>query len=73
MKRSGQAKCSSQARQLEKDVAEKQDELEAVQKERVSQESAIDAIAKDIADTERRLQVLSTFLTEPSSYKQIFC
>ncbi len=51
---------------MEKDIAEKQDELEAVQKERVGQENAIDAIAKDIADAERRLQVPSTFLAVPS-------
>ena len=57
---------------MEKDIAEKQDELEAVQKERAGQESAIDAIAKDIADTERRLQVTSMFLTEPSFIQMNF-
>ena len=54
-----QAKCSSKAKKLEDEIAEKQAELEAVQQDRAAQEAAHEALVKDIADTERRLQVPS--------------
>ena len=58
-----QAKCSSKAKKLEDEIAEKQAELEGVQQDRAAREAAHDALVKDIAETERRLQVNILFLS----------
>lgn len=52
-----QDKCSSRAERLEKEIVERQAELATVQRDRAARKAQQDALAKDIADTERRLQV----------------
>ena len=52
-----QAGCSSEAEELAAEVAAKQGELASAQAQQAACQEAADALARDITETERRLQV----------------
>ena len=52
-----QASCSSEAEQLAAEVAAKQAELAQAQAQQAACQEAADGLMRDIAETERRLQV----------------
>ena len=52
-----QAGCSSEAEELAAEVAAKQDELAQAQAQQAACQEAADGLARDVTETERRLQV----------------
>jgi hypothetical protein len=67
-----QAKCSKQVESLAGEIAAKQAELANAREERAESIAVQDALAKDIVETERRLQVLVPVLA-PHAFALTMC